>query len=337
MFAGERRGPRKLRSRCRTRHAMCLLAFTSVGLVGVVSAAEASFPGRNGRIAYLDSRGGISSVWPSGAGEQRLVTRGREPAYSPRGDRIAFTRLFELAFEGGSAFVGRLGVAGLNGRHRTLTHGDDHWPAWAPDGTRTVFARSDPCDKYYNSEADCPPRVQRNKRYGILVRRRGGRTKVLARNGTQPAWSPDGKLITYVHGQRNGSPRLNLIKPDGTRARSLARPRVLGQSPDWSPDGSRIVFASGFAEDASIWVVRRNGTGRHRLARNADRPSYSPDGRWIVFVRVSGFGQRGYRHCDENAGYMLWLIPASGGRPRPLRSHSGVPVCGEGPDWQPRP
>jgi sugar lactone lactonase YvrE len=45
-------------------------------LLSSVTPAQAAFPGRNGRIAFLDSDGGLSSVWPNGVGRQRLVRHG---------------------------------------------------------------------------------------------------------------------------------------------------------------------------------------------------------------------------------------------------------------------
>ena len=51
-------------------------------------------------------------------------------------------------------------------------------------------------------------------------------------------------------------------------------------------------------EKNSIWLVRPNGTGLHRLIGIGHQPAWSPDGRWIAFttgsslykVRVNGTG-----------------------------------------------
>jgi Tol biopolymer transport system component len=313
------------------------------GLVGAVALlcgavpAEGAFPGRNGRIAYLDSYGGISSVWASGVGRQRVVRRhGGAPEYSPRGDRLAFSRFYVLSAEPNpivSRFeLSRLELVRKDGRERTVltTGADDYSPAWAPNGRRIAFARSNPCDKYYNAEADCPPKVQQDKKYGILIRRRDGRTRVVTRMGWDPVWSPDGKLILYTD-LRDGS--LDAIKPDGGNARPVVRRSAFGGH-DWSPDGRRIVFSSGSGEDSYIGVVRRDGTGFRRVVGNGEAPAYSPDGRWIVFVRPDhrNFDQR---RCNDTSGQSLWAVAAGGGQARMLRYRSGDPICGAGPDWQP--
>lgn len=315
-------------------------AATVVGaaaLVCLVTPAHAAFPGRNGRIAYLDSHGGISSVWASGVGRKRVVRRhGGAPEYSPRGDRLAFSRFYVLGAEPNpivSRFeLSRLELIRKDGRERTVltTGADDYSPAWALDGRRIVFARSNPCDKYSNAEADCPPKVQQDKKYGILIRRRDGRTWVVTRTGWDPVWSPDGKLILY-RDLRDDS--LDAIKPDGGKARPVVRRSAFGGH-DWSPDGRRIVFSSGSGEGSYIGVVRRDGTGFRRVAGNGQAPAYSPDGRWIVFVRPDhrNFDQR---RCNDTVGQSLWVVEAGGGQARMLRYRAGDPICGAGPDWQP--
>jgi Tol biopolymer transport system component len=308
-----------------------VLGVACVGIAAVsVTPAQGAFPGRNGRIAYVDSGNGISSVWPDGTGRRQLVRRGGPPTYSPRGDRIVFPREFKLAIDHPliSFFeLSRLELVTANGgRRRVLTDGDDFAPGWAPKGRRIVFSRVEPCARYSNAEADCPPSVQQDKKYGILIRWRDGRTRVVTRNGWDPEWSPNGKLIMYRHevpGDRTG---LYAIKPDGSRARLLVRTREV-EAHEWSPDGSRIVFTYG-PNRADIAEVRSDGTRRRRLIRNGMAPAYSPDGRWIVFARSDE------RHCGY-AESALWVISSSGGHPRVLRYRSGRRICGYGPDWQP--
>jgi WD40-like Beta Propeller Repeat len=100
--------------------------------------------------------------------------------------------------------------------------------------------------------------------------------------------------------------------------------------------GGAITYG-GVLEDSVIGTVRRDGTDLHRLVRNGALPAYSPDGRWIVFVRISALRGRMYRHCDDSFGHMLWIMPTSGRHPRPLRYRSGQLICGFGADWQPLP
>jgi Tol biopolymer transport system component len=293
--------------------------------------AHAAFPGRNGRIAFVESNGSLVSVRPSGVGRHRLRREGAAPAYSPRGDRIVFTRFFRLEIDHPfiSRFdLSRLELIGANGRgHSVLTGGDDYSPAWAPDGKRIVFARDNPCNRYYGAEAECPPRVQQDRKYGILVRRRDGSTRVVTHDGWSPSWSPNGKLISYVHTHASGGSDLYAIRPDGSGIRRLARITDLG-SHDWSPDGRRIVFSS--VTGSYIGVVRRDGTGLRELAGNGVAPAYSPDGRWIVFTRPDE------RHCGFAQSALL-VMRASGGHPRVLRNRFGQRICGYGPDWQPLP
>jgi Tol biopolymer transport system component len=329
-----------LRSFCRpSSRRLVARAIVGLACVSVVALtaipAYGAFPGRNGRIAYVDPGLGISSVWPNGMGRQRLVREGRDPAYSPRGDRIAFTRFFEIRVDdpGVTRFeLSRIELIGAAGRGRSvLTGGDDYSPAWAPGGKRISFSRTNPCDKYYDVEANCPPRVQMDREYGALIHRLGGHTRVWRRDGAVPVWSPDGKLISYVR------TALYASRPDGSNPRQLVRRRSVSGGYDWSPDGSRVVFSYESRNGFRLGLVRRDGTGQRRLVRNGEEPSYSPDGRWIVFVRTSELRGRSYRHCDDHFGEMLWIMPASGGRGRPLRSRSGHRICGSEPDWQPLP
>lgn len=97
------------------------------------------------------------------------------------------------------------------------------------------------------------------------------------------------RIDTLVVRRHDG---LYTIRTDGSRPRLLVRGAV---DPAWSPDGRYIAYID--PKLRGIWVIRGDGSGRRRLTSTLpeterqpccgldDRPSWSPDGRRIVFHR----------------------------------------------------
>ncbi len=73
------------------------LLVCGVGLLNAAKPAEATFPGKNGKIAYMDSDGHDREIYTiSPGGERRFnVTNNNandyEPSYSPSGKKIAYS------------------------------------------------------------------------------------------------------------------------------------------------------------------------------------------------------------------------------------------------------
>ncbi|MCU1328603.1 MAG: peptidase [Bryobacterales bacterium] len=68
-----------------------------------------------------------------------------------------------------------------------------------------------------------------------------------------------------------------------------------------------------FSYLGDIWAANENGTGVTRLTDNTARetyPRFSPDGKWIAFS------------SDRAGNYGVYVMPATGGKPRQLTWHS---------------
>lgn len=147
----------------------------------------------------------------------------------------------------------------------------------------------------------------------------------------QPQINPDGTQVVFF-GNETGSPRIWKADIASGEVIALTPPDVGARQPAFSWDGSQIVFASDmnsgqeherveqmhgngkppgdlvvnlFVMDADGRNIRQVTSGQYQ----DQRPTFSPDGKTIVFV------------SNRNGGMRLWSIPVEGGvEPRPLQS-----------------
>ena len=119
------------------------------------------------------------------------------------------------------------------------------------------------------------------------------------------------------------------MRPDGTGLRRVSdRPAGLVQ---WSPDRTKIAYTRQTCPtkqdcDAFIWLMKADGSDRHRFAGNADRINsfdWSPDSRSIVYA-ASDF---------ENDD--IDILIATAGRRRVRRLIDTPGVYEYGGDWSP--
>ncbi|MCZ7609341.1 MAG: hypothetical protein M5U17_04185 [Ignavibacterium sp.] len=97
----------------------------------------------------------------------------------------------------------------------------------------------------------------------------------------EPAWSPDGKTIAYVHGDTVESKTgLFLIDTSGLN-KILLLSSASASSPSWSFDGKWLVFSM----SAQIYKIKANGDSLTQLTNQGSNffPSFSPDGNWIAY------------------------------------------------------
>ena len=105
----------------------------------------------------------------------------------------------------------------------------------------------------------------------------------------QPAWSPDGKWISYFS-DKSGEYKLVIESQDG-----VGTPREIAfqksqfyYSPVWSPDSKKLLYTD---TNLNVWVMDI-ATGQAKIVGNDPwmvpertlAPSWSPDSKWVAFA-----------------------------------------------------
>jgi Tol biopolymer transport system component len=143
---------------------------------------------------------------------------------------------------------------------------------WSPDGQQIAFAL------VIRAISDI-------ERVNIMVMQSDGsglRQLTHSDADTDPAWSPDGKLIAY----RSYGIVLMRMQPDGSSQTQITD-RWATAGPVWTPDGSRIGFVSGCGSRPGgfLYTIRPDGTGLTVLLRlPGTLTSWSPDGTRVAYT-----------------------------------------------------
>ena len=108
-----------------------------------------------------------------------------------------------------------------------------------------------------------------------------------------PALAPNGRRIAYVR-DAEPDPQVWLMNADGSGQRQLTFSAGEKLRPVWSPDGKRLAFMVWnrsrcepeivlWCPSTDIWAVNADGPGERKLAGDAMQPSWSRDGRRLLF------------------------------------------------------
>lgn len=304
-------------------------------------------------IVFVSDRDGAPSLWRIpvfGGSPMKIVPDASEPAVSPDGSEIAFTRMNQAGMD-------RIAVAPLADltQVRVLTGDDDGlWehrsPVWAPDGTTLCYA---------------------DHRDLWLVPAAGGPARRLTSDGAgdfDPTWTPDGRYVIFSSLRdrttalwsvpvAGGAPRrltagtssecepslsrdpprlayctldtdVNVVILDRETGERTVIPGSTSETfPALAPDRSFAVFASDRSGRSDLWLQPLDGLALAGPARQltdhpgtVGLPDVSPDGRWVAYQRAVE-GERD-----------IWLVPTAGGVPQRFTDHPGLDIH---PAWSP--
>lgn len=191
----------------------------------------------------------------------------------------------------------------------TATAGFETYPTLSPDGSQVAYEGANEAAKdgsaiKVQTSGNAPARQ-------LLVPPAGA-------NDRFPSWSPDGREIAFARFGGDGSCQVLIASATGGALRQATRcdgTELL--SFDWTPDGRGLVFGSMVGRYAHRGIRMLDlASGQWRALDYSVgeddfdyAPRYSPDGKWLVFVRNPQLGD-------------LWRVPAEGGSAEQLTTES---------------
>ncbi|WP_049444444.1 winged helix-turn-helix domain-containing protein [Stenotrophomonas maltophilia] len=191
----------------------------------------------------------------------------------------------------------------------TATSGFETYPTLSPDGSQVAYEGANEDGNgggaiKVQTSGNAPARQ-------LLVPPAGASDRF-------PSWSPDGREIAFARFSADGGCQVLIASATGGALRQATRcdgTELL--SFDWTPDGRGLVFGSMVGRYAHRGIrVLDLASGQWRdldYSVDADdfdyAPRYSPDGKWLVFVRNPQMGD-------------LWRMPANGGTPEQLTNEA---------------
>jgi tricorn protease len=105
-----------------------------------------------------------------------------------------------------------------------------------------------------------------------------------------PAWSPDGRFVSYFS-DKTGEYKLYIESQDGvTPPREITLPEPSHfYTPAWSPDGKHIVYTD---TKLRVWVLdvasgqaKAIGNDEFMIPERSLNPVWSPDGQWLAYAK----------------------------------------------------
>jgi TolB protein len=253
------------------------------------------------KIYFVSTRGGSKEIWQmdyDGANQKQLTHLGTialSPHVSPDGSRIAYAGISNTEWQ-----ILMYSLELNRPVNFTRFAGTNLSPAWSSDGKTLAFSSSRSGD---------------SEIYTVDIS--GGEVRRLTNTkgpDVSPTWNPKTSAqIAWVSG-RTGLPQIYTMASDGTNVVRMTD-QGYAVSPSWSPNGQFLALAwirhygpgEPGASDIYVmdvaskqWVQLTHDGGRN------DFPSWSPDGRHIVF------------QSSRTGKTQIWSMLADGSQARQL-------------------
>ncbi len=309
-------------------------------------AQDSPSPPPTGTLVFQTGAGGaIYAVNPDGT-DLRYLTTGMDPALSPDGQRLAFTR-WETSQDGA---LGSVWLINLDGSGERVIHEyvlNPRTPVWSADGSQIVISHQR--GGYVQERRVCGDQRPPRGAYSIETQREGrkivkfcytlppdpywGLRRIDLATGQatdltgdiyslSPAWDPNNASHLVYDGE------FGLVNLDLSEKRTWALTEDFNdRSPVFSPDGSQIALSYRQDDHWEVHVMQADGSQRRRLTQtsyvdlveqqlrgeqpysyNNAAPAWSPDGSQLAFL------------TDRTGRWEIWVMQADGSQQRPLLS-----------------
>lgn len=293
--------------------------------------ARATFSGRNGRIAWAvfnaggGGGGGFASLtsYPAHLSDHgmqigycsednvgNVCGDWQNVTYAPNGKHL----LWDQPGASGTEVITLANSDGTNPQTTISDSFDDSQASFSGNGREIVYVRQ---------------AKGTGGLFGTLVIRNlsDGHPMVVhpSIGGAEPLFSPDGKTILFVRPDQFGYPAgLWSIRLNGLNLKRLVAHLSVF---DISPNGRSIAYVT---LSGGVFIAHANGQHARQIARmpTGDLPTsavrFSPNGRLIAFTALG------------SAGPALYVIKASGGKPRLIFDSGDSRNVTAGLSWQPQ-
>ena len=253
--------------------------------------ANATAPSRLGVIVFQSNRAGNTDIWRVDADGTNLTRLTDDPAIDATPDLSRDGNSIVFISNRGTGWFNlwAMDVDGSNLRQLTHLTSFASVPAWSRDGERIVF----------NLDGNA----------WVIAADGSGMTPVGSHNNNflQPDWAPNGDLVFTLGNSPSDLWRLDR-RGNLTAVTDTLDPDHSESAVAVSPSGRRVAFARipwfGISSEFEIWVTDIDGKHPRQITTGPGvdgAPTWSPDGRWLVFHRHDG---------DFNRG--LYVVPADG-------------------------